>query len=49
MSCKTNTISNPKDVPPARATWAGLAVNLVFAEALALGNEIDSALNGNCK
>ncbi|HTQ59883.1 MAG TPA: hypothetical protein VMI32_06660, partial [Candidatus Solibacter sp.] len=26
-----------------RATWAGLAANLVFAEALALGNEINSA------
>ncbi len=33
----------------ANATGAGLAANLVFAEALALGNEIDSALNGNCK
>lgn len=32
-----------------RATSAGLAANLVFAEALALGNEIDSALSGNCK
>ena len=27
----------------------GLVANLVFAEAVALGNEIDSALNGECK
>jgi hypothetical protein len=33
----------------AKATWAGLAANLVFAETVALGNELDSALNGNCK
>jgi len=31
------------------AAWTGLAANLVFAETLALGNELDSALNGNCK
>lgn len=31
------------------AAMTGLAANLVFAEALALRNEVDSALNGDCK
>ena len=33
----------------ANAAKTGLLANLVFAEGLALGNEVDSALNGQCK